>query len=231
MRIVPVIDVAGGVVVHATGGDRARYRPIRSPLVDSCDPIAVAGALVTAAKANELYVADLNALTGKARQSAVIAGLMAQLSVDIWLDAGVETDEDLGHVEPGTKTILGTETLADPGVIAQAAARLGAENVILSLDYRDGVLLGDDGDWQHRLFEASFFSGVNRFIAIDLARIGARGGTGNEEIIERLRKTFPAADLIAGGGVRDRDDVKRLESAGATGVLVATALHEKTLSD
>ena len=79
------------------------------------------------------------------------------------------------------------------------------------------------------IFEASFFSGIRRFIVLDLARVGARGGAGNADVIDRLRKTFPAADLIAGGGVRDWDDVRRLECAGANGVLVATALHEGTL--
>jgi len=229
VRVIPVIDLAGGAVVHAAGGDRSTYRPIQSPLAPTPDPVVVAQALVRAAGATELYVADLDALTGKGLQTAVLSALRSSLGGDIWLDAGMTDDDDLDRVVPGTKTVLGTETLGDPGVIAQAAARLGADNVILSLDYRDGVLLGDDGDWEHRLFEAGFFSGIQRFIVLDLARIGSRGGTACADAIERLRKTFPLADLIAGGGIRDWSDVERVESVGANGVLVATALHEGTL--
>jgi uncharacterized protein related to proFAR isomerase len=33
-------------------------------------------------------------------------------------------------------------------------------------------------------------------------------------------------ELLAGGGIRDRTDLDRLEQAGVAGVLVATALHE-----
>jgi phosphoribosylformimino-5-aminoimidazole carboxamide ribotide isomerase len=230
VRTIPVIDVACGVVVHATGGDRSAYRPIVTPLAPTPDPAAVAGALLRVTGAAELYVADLDALTGNARQSAVVSALISQLKCDVWLDAGVSDDDDLAAVEPGTKTILGTETLGDPGVIAQAAARLGADNVILSLDYRDGVLLGDDGDWEHRLYEAAFFSGLHRFVVLDLARVGSREGTGVANVIERLRKTFPAADLVAGGGVRTWADVERVESVGANGVLVATALHDGTIT-
>jgi phosphoribosylformimino-5-aminoimidazole carboxamide ribotide isomerase len=229
VRIVPVIDVAGGVVVHAAGGDRSAYRPIQSPLAPTPDPVAVAEALLKAASATELYFADLDALTGKPRQSAVVSSLNSRLKCDLWLDAGIAEDEDLATVDPRTKTILGTETLADPGVIALAASHLGSENVILSLDYRDGVLIGDDGDFSHHLYDAAFFSGVTRFVVLDLSHVGMRKGGIDPTIIERLRKTFPAADLIAGGGVRNRDDMNRLESAGATGVLVATALHERTL--
>jgi phosphoribosylformimino-5-aminoimidazole carboxamide ribotide isomerase len=221
-----VIDLAGGVVVHATGGDRSAYRPVQSPLAPTPEPVAVAGALLKAAGAAELYVADLDAITGKNQHSDVISALVLRLKCDVWLDAGISDDEDLDRAEPGTKTVLGTETLADPGVIARAVARLGADNVILSLDYRDGVLLGEE-DEPH-LLEAAFFSGIQRFIVLDLARVGSISGTACADVIERLRKAFPVADLIAGGGIRDWADVERVESVGANGVLVATALHEGT---
>src|SRR6478735_10495109 len=99
MRIIPVIDVADGVVVHATGGDRSAYRPIVSPLAPTPDPVAVAHALSRVTGAAEYYVADLDALTGKARQTAVVAALVSQLKCDVWLDAGVSDDDDLAAVE------------------------------------------------------------------------------------------------------------------------------------
>jgi phosphoribosylformimino-5-aminoimidazole carboxamide ribotide isomerase len=222
-----VIDLAGGVVVHATGGDRSAYRPVRSPLAPTPEPVAVAEALLRAAGATELYVADLDAITGKDSHSEVISALVSHLNCAVWLDAGISDDEDLNCAAPGTKTVLGTETLPDPGVIAQAVARLGADNVILSLDYRDGILLGEE-DEPH-LLEAAFFSGIQRFIVLDLARVGSRSGIACADVIERLRKTFPVADLVAGGGIRDWADVERVESVGANGVVVATALHEGTI--
>src|SRR5204863_88551 len=42
MRIVPVLDLKGGIVVHARRGQRADYAPLRSPLVDGCEPVTVA---------------------------------------------------------------------------------------------------------------------------------------------------------------------------------------------
>src|SRR5205807_4878109 len=56
MRIVPVVDLKGGIVVHARRGQRADYAPLRSPLVDGCEPVAVARALCAAANATTLYV-------------------------------------------------------------------------------------------------------------------------------------------------------------------------------
>ena len=46
----------------------------------------------------------------------------------------------------------------------------------------------------------------------------------------RLRDDVVNADPLTGGGIRDWDDVKRLEDAGADAVLVASALHDGTLT-
>src|SRR5579872_5647704 len=44
MRIVPVLDLLGGVVVRGVGGRRREYRPVVSRLTPSCDPLDVARA-------------------------------------------------------------------------------------------------------------------------------------------------------------------------------------------
>ena len=64
MQIVPVLDLKGGVVVHARRGQRAEYAPLQSPLVDGSEPVAVARALCALCRTSTLYVADLDALAG-----------------------------------------------------------------------------------------------------------------------------------------------------------------------
>jgi phosphoribosylformimino-5-aminoimidazole carboxamide ribotide isomerase len=60
--------------------------------------------------------------------------------------------------------------------------------------------------------------------------VGVARGPGPAGICETVRNAFPDLELLTGGGVRDWDDVKRLEDAGVDGVLVASALHDGTLS-
>jgi phosphoribosylformimino-5-aminoimidazole carboxamide ribotide isomerase len=47
MQVVPVIDIRAGLVVRATGGDRAAYRPIHTPLAVGSGPVAVVHGLQT----------------------------------------------------------------------------------------------------------------------------------------------------------------------------------------
>ena len=108
MRIVPVLDLKGGIVVHARRGQRAQYAPLRSPLVDGCEPLAVARALCDAAHAGTLYVADLDAIAGAPADVAVIASLSTV--AEIWVDAGATTHEQAAALDRAgvARNIVGT---------------------------------------------------------------------------------------------------------------------------
>ena len=59
---------------------------------------------------------------------------------------------------------------------------------------------------------------------LDLARVGSGAGF-DVGLIAELHAAFADLELLAGGGVRDVDDLRALRDAGAAGALVATALH------
>ena len=67
--------------------------------------------------------------------------------------------------------------------------------------------------------------GVRELLVIDLARVGSGSGP-SLGAVAQLASALPGLAIYAGGGVRDDDDLSALESAGAAGALVATALHQ-----
>ena len=77
MQIIPVLDIAGGIAVHAQGGDRSRYAPLESKLVPDQvgDPVAVLRAFHSALGIHECYVADLDAIQGGAVQRTLLREL------------------------------------------------------------------------------------------------------------------------------------------------------------
>ncbi|MBV9680621.1 MAG: hypothetical protein JO046_02425, partial [Solirubrobacterales bacterium] len=70
---------------------------------------------------------------------------------------------------------------------------------------------------------------VRELLVIDLARVGSGSGPPLDAVAE-LNAALPEVAIYAGGGVRDTADLRALESAGAAGALVATALHEGRLT-
>ena len=66
-RLIPVLDLKAGRPVHAIGGNRAHYEPLRSILHPAgADPVELARACRDRLGLRELYVADLDAILGAA---------------------------------------------------------------------------------------------------------------------------------------------------------------------
>ena len=72
--------------------------------------------------------------------------------------------------------------------------------------------------------------GYRAFVVLDLARVGLGGGAGTENLLRAIRDEIPDVEFIAGGGMRTWADIERLGECGADAVLVASALHDGTLT-
>jgi phosphoribosylformimino-5-aminoimidazole carboxamide ribotide isomerase len=229
MRVVGVIDLKDGTAVHAVRGERERYRPVHSVIAgEDGDPLTVARAFRSELGLDELYVADLDAITGEGEHSTTIAALAQEARVMV--DAGVSEPEraqallDLG----AHRVIIGTETLTGSDALERLLAALPDGAVVLSVDLRDGRLLSPDprlaGLPALEAVTRLYRDGLREAIVLDLARVGSGAGL-DVGLIAELHAAFPDLALLAGGGVRDVDDLRALRDAGAAGALVATALH------
>jgi phosphoribosylformimino-5-aminoimidazole carboxamide ribotide isomerase len=203
VRVVGVIDLKGGTAVHAVRGERERYRPIG-------DPLSVARRYGL----DELYVADLDAIAGGPLQTAAIASLAG--TARVMVDAGDSEPQallDLGV----DRVVVGTETLADADTLPPDA--------VLSVDLFAGRVLSRDPQLAGlpALDAVARLAGQREVIVLDLARVGTGAGPDVATIAE-IHAAFPELSLLAGGGVRDAEDLRALEDAGAAGALVATAL-------
>jgi phosphoribosylformimino-5-aminoimidazole carboxamide ribotide isomerase len=208
VRVVGVIDLKGGTAVHAVRGERERYRPIGDPL-----------SLARRFGLDELYVADLDAITGRGVQNETIASLARM--ADVMVDAGVSEPERAHALRDlGVRVVVGTETLTDAGALDHLP------DAVLSVDLRDGRVLSRDPRLAGlpALDALALLRRPREVIVLDLARVGTSSGP-DVALIAELHAAFPDLELLAGGGVRDADDLRALADAGAAGALVATALH------
>jgi phosphoribosylformimino-5-aminoimidazole carboxamide ribotide isomerase len=230
MRVVGVIDLKDGTAVHAVRGERERYRPVSGVIGgDDGDAPALARGFREQLGLEEVYVADLDAIAGGgAGHCALLRALAAEAR--LMVDAGVtEPAAARALLELGVqRVIVGTETLSGAAALDGLLAALPAGALILSVDLRDGRVLSPDGalaglgalDAVARLQRP----GLREAIVLDLARVGSGAGP-DVALIAELHDAFPRLELLAGGGVRDVDDLRALDAAGAAGALVATALH------
>jgi phosphoribosylformimino-5-aminoimidazole carboxamide ribotide isomerase len=222
LEAIPVIDLMGGAVVRAQVGDRASYRPLESPLSPTSDPVAVVRGLLTIYPFSTLYVADLDAIERHGDNFPALRRIRAEFpALQMWVDNGAA---DLAALDAliGADLgipVIGSESQRDSKLVAQ---HRGSRRIVLSLDFRGdafqgpGEILAEPALWPRRI------------IVMTLARVGSGAGPDLARLAE-IRAIASGCEIYAAGGVRDAADLSALKAAGASGALIATALHERRI--
>jgi phosphoribosylformimino-5-aminoimidazole carboxamide ribotide isomerase len=233
LKIIPVIDVLNGIAVHAVRGRRKEYQPLKSILCASTDPVDVAAEL-NALGFSELYVADLDAITGRHQDFSLFKRIADETGLRLMVDAGItslKTTEEL-LASGVSKVIIGTETLSSASFVAAAVKSFGSEKVMVSLDLMNGQVLSkfEQGALVEPMTLLREFQdmGVSQIIVLDLAKVGSEEGVNTQFLKEVMRNI--KAKVYVGGGVRDVEDLVKLKDLDVFGVLVATALHSGKIS-
>jgi phosphoribosylformimino-5-aminoimidazole carboxamide ribotide isomerase len=233
LKIIPVIDVLGGITVHAVRGRRKEYQPLKSVLCGSSDPVDVAASF-EALGFDKLYLADLDAIAGGKPDFSLLKIITNKIKLDLMVDAGITNLEKANELFRSnvSQVIIGTETLPSISFVAEAVETFGSEKIIVSLDLvKERILscfeLGKLAEPARFLRELEK-RGVSQIIILDLAKVGSGEGVNMTFLRELL--TNVNANVLVGGGVRDIGDLFELNDIGVFGVLMATSLHSGKIS-
>lgn len=218
MQIIPVIDIRGGIVVLAKGGNRAAYPPLKSVLTGATVISQVVGDILSWYPFKQLYIADLDAIETAQHRPEFYADLAKRFAMtEIWLDAGITDIGDFTRYPEmkNLKLVVGSETLKSMSLLEHENLR---QSMILSLDRRGDQILGEpDIVRRPELW-------TDRTIVMDLDVVGANQGPSIDWLTTLMRQREDIA-WFAAGGVRDSADLQTLKEIQAAGALIASALH------
>jgi phosphoribosylformimino-5-aminoimidazole carboxamide ribotide isomerase len=219
MRCILACDLKGGIVVKGVRGERSRYGPIAlsSRIVGTSDPAGVIGKI----KPKETYIADLDRIMGVGDHLSAIKALSGMTAT--MADIGVSSVPDFDLASGvSAAVVIGTET-APLSVIEQ---RQGPR-AFVSLDMRNGEMMGSDPAFDNtplnvlKMLDQFELGGV---ILLDVGRVGS--GEGIDALFVASAASTSRHDIIVGGGVRNVEDLELLGKCGASGAIVASAVHD-----
>ena len=225
MRIVPAVDIRGGLCVNLVQGDYAQETVFSDdPVAQAVEWHAQGGALV--------HIVDLDG--AKEGQCCIEAQLraMAEQNVPLEVGGGVRNIETVAAlIDFGAeRVILGTAAHDSPDFLQQAAKEF-PDRIAVGIDARDGkvavnawvdVTQTDAIEFAKRVEQA----GVSRIIYTDILSDGMMKGP-NVDATGRLAEAV-AIPVTASGGVSTLDDIRdlrELESAGVDETIVGRALY------
>jgi len=216
MKIIPVIDLKDGVVVHARQGNRVHYHPINTDLCKSPDIFQVIKAFLGIYEFDTLYIADLNAITHQGEHNRLITEVLIRFpQITFWIDQGYQKHDQCLQHPANYLPVLGSESYRNETISELKAYK---NNFILSLDYSSSDALGAPS-----LFLDPTFWPEN-IIIMTLERVGSSHGPDLEKLTKFCRQ-YPDKIFIAAGGIRNKQDLMALSKIGIHQALVASALH------
>jgi len=235
MRIIPVIDLLKGIVVHGQMGERKKYKPIQSVLCHSADPLTVAYAFEEKLQLKELYIADLDAISIQDYSNLKeILKIKQNTHLNIMLDCGIRSIKDISNVISTKidRIIIATETLSGLSEIDRIVDQVDQSKLILSIDTMHNKILANSKEIAKlnpiTVAEYGYELGIQECIVLDLSKVGSEKGPNiiiAKEIVDNVELS-----VITGGGISRIDDIHFLEENGFAGVLIATALHNGNIT-
>lgn len=228
-RLIFVMDILNGEVVHAKRGERDRYKPIHhfSTIVSSSDPLRIIQEL----KPQEVYIADLNRLMNTADNQNTLKELRNRATeTQIMLDYGISVLKDLKFAADAgiaDNFVLGTETTSVD--LLEEASRSDI-SVSVSVDLFNNKVLTRDK--RLKINPLLLIKKLNEYpiqdvIVLDLDRVGTKSGIDFDFLARAV--ACSEHNILCGGGVKSCEDITKMEEIGVKGALVATALHDRSI--
>jgi phosphoribosylformimino-5-aminoimidazole carboxamide ribotide isomerase len=226
MIIFPAIDLKDGQCVRLRQGDLAQSTVFNNDAAAQAQSFESAGF-------GWLHVVDLNgAVAGSSINASAVRSILAAIKIPVQLGGGIR---DLAAIESWLsagigRVILGTAAVRNPALVQEAAQRFPG-HIAVGIDARDGMVAVDGWTANAGIAAAEIArryegAGISAIIFTDIARDGMLGGV-NVEATAAIASAV-SIPVVASGGVRSADDVRRLKLAGApiAGVIIGRALYD-----
>ncbi|MBZ9687181.1 1-(5-phosphoribosyl)-5-[(5-phosphoribosylamino)methylideneamino]imidazole-4-carboxamide isomerase [Clostridium estertheticum] len=228
MKIFPAIDVKNGKCVRLYQGE------FSSSEVVGEDPMETA--LSFEAQGSEyIHMVDLDgALSGTIGNANIINKVIVNINIPIQLGGGIRSIEVIEMLlKKGlNRVILGTAALNNPSLVKEAIKKFG-DKIAIGIDARNGYVAVDGWKTSSKIEYIEFAKqmediGAKTIIFTDISRDGTLAGP-NFEATRKINDQV-SCDIIASGGMKNIEDIKKLVKMNMYGAIIGKALYSGNIS-
>lgn len=233
IQIIPSISVINGKVTRLKQGDYKSETVYKDSPVDVAKRFEEVGI-------KKIHLVDLDgSFKGSPVNYHVLEAIAGYTDLKIDFSGGISTDGDISKCyEYGASSITASSVaINNKKLFASWLVSYGREKITLGADALDGKI--SIRGWQKStdidLFDHLdyyYMRGIKYVKTTDIAKDGIQEGP-NFVLYQQLIDKFKDINVIASGGVRSVDDIKKLEDIGVSAVIFGRAYYEGnlTLSD
>ena len=210
MKVIPAIDLLDGKCVRLKQGKRDQCTIYSDNPINLIDKFKEDGVSL-------VHVVDLNgAFDGVMKNMGIISELAKR--VEIQVGGGIRSKEQIDLLRKNgiKRIIVGTKIM-----------ELKKYEIIGALDFKDGKIATRGWVELQDFSLDDVLEGLKEVIVTDISKDGMLNGP-NIQLIKKIQKRGPK--VIASGGIRNIEDLKRLKEIGASGAIIGKAFYEGKIS-
>jgi len=227
MRVIPAVDIRKGKCVQLVGGDPDTEQ-------DYGDPLSAALQWQERG-AERVHIIDLDAAMGEGENIEEILRIVENSDMEVQVGGGVRSVEKVEKLLNSgiDDVIIGTTAFKNPDVFEKILGLGVGDNVFVALDARDKkvVIEGWKESTDKDVIETAKEledKGVGGFLFTNVDVEGKLEGL-DAKMVKNLVEAVDVP-VFAAGGVKSIKDIKKAKKAGASGVIIGTAIYEEKLN-
>jgi len=229
MILIPAIDLYQGSCVRLKQGQFEQMTRFNMSPIDRAIYFKQIGA-------QRLHVVDLDgAKSGEMQQLSLIQS-MHETGITVQAGGGIRTLEAARACQASgiELLVLGSIAVTDPSLTQQIIKEIGAERIILAIDVRldqsipKPAIHGWQTSSESTLWElVEFYQqlGISQILCTDIACDGMLQGP-NFDLYKEAVERFPQMYWQASGGIRNRQDIAKLDSLGVSAAILGLTLYQ-----
>ncbi len=228
MDVIPAIDLRDGKCVRLIQGEYHRQITYGDDPVEQARQFHADGA-------HWLHIVDLDgAKVGKPVNTDTIAAIAALGLLKIEVGGGIRSEESIRELLAMgvTRVIVGTKAVSDFEWFSEMARKFEGR-LVLGLDARGSAVathgwLASSAQTMLEFAAQADKLPLAAIIYTDISKDGMLCGPN----IERTKSLIETVEtpVIASGGVKEADDIRKLKPIGVAGVIAGRSLYEGTLT-
>jgi phosphoribosylformimino-5-aminoimidazole carboxamide ribotide isomerase len=227
MFILPAIDLHNKNCVRLYQGDFNKSDKVADNPVDTAIEFQNNGA-------TWIHVVDLDgAKNGSPQNDDVIENIIRETDINIEVGGGIRSLNTIdNYINIGAKrVILGSVAVDKPGFV-EHAVKLFGKSIAVGIDARNGKVSTkgwlEDSNLDYLEFAKRMADiGVQYLIVTDISKDGTMNGPNDEMIREMIDKID--TNIIASGGIRNIDDIRKMRDYGAYGTICGKSIYSGSL--
>ncbi|MFW9867734.1 MAG: 1-(5-phosphoribosyl)-5-[(5-phosphoribosylamino)methylideneamino]imidazole-4-carboxamide isomerase [Candidatus Thorarchaeota archaeon] len=230
MEIIPAIDISNGKCVRLYKGGKGTEKIYYEDPLDALEFWINNGA-------KRLHIIDLDGAWGSDTNKKLLHDIIQKASslIKIQVGGGIRSvDSAVKLINLGAdRIILGTLAINDQSKVKDLIELIGADKIIIAIDYRKEKVVVHGWTKLSNKDPFSYGKEIERiggkYILFSSTELDGTLAGPDFDRIKKMKQTLRKVSIYAAGGIRDMEDLKKLENIGIKGVIIGRAFYEQKI--